>query len=229
MERGIFLRCWATAGRAAKNWYRDLRDSSGCRSVAYNDPETDDRAERIDAHCQNQCCEQISLGRFGSPGPVQASEKLYRVLIAPIHVDLDTSRLLITAISHTEKNGMSVLRESANRDEFRKIAGGLLERGNERSVFGVAEILCTDLRSLKESADSDRRRSGDRHFIAVDTDMKDLPSHVDIFSTTPRPKTNENELSNKAIWKRERKKLFDLAAANLFPKSEFKNGLISDI
>ncbi len=155
------------------------------------------------------------MGRHGTPGPVRGDEKLYRILVAPHQVDLSTEAILITAISHTEAMGMSVLRHSASTTEFSQIARELLAGDPKRSVFGVAEIDCNMIRDLKSKTNEARRQKGDRHFVVLDTDLPKLPNHVDVFNTFPRKQIDPKDPTNKAIWRKERARLFDLAKAQV--------------
>ena len=189
--------------------------------LRYREPETSDRAKRIDDHCPNQACENISIGRFGTPGPVAPTEKLYRNLIAPHQVDLSNEAILLTAVSHTEVMGMSVLRSKASSEEFERVADDLLGDDPKRTLFGVAEIPCSGIRDLKNSSDSPRRHENDRHYIVLDTDLPSLPHHVDVFSTFPRAPTDQKDPSNKAIWRKERARLFELAKSNVVKTAEF--------
>jgi hypothetical protein len=166
------------------------------------------------------------MGRNGTPGPVRNDEKLYRILIAPHQVDLSSEAILLTAISHTETTGLSVLRGSAAATEFNQIAQELLAGDQRRSVFGVAEIECESIRDLRNDADTLRRHTGDRHFIILDTDLPNLPNHADIFNTFPRPPISDKDPTNKAIWRKERARLFDLAIAKVTKKATFRNGLL---
>lgn len=229
MEQPVFYRWSRAACRAARNWYHDLTDKTGCRAVAYKNPETNDRAERIDSQCQNQRCELISLGRHGTPGEVQSVEKLYRVLLSPTDYDLSTQAILTSAATHTEGKGLSILRESAENAEFRMTAEELLAGNQGKSLIGIAELLCLDIRGLQNDADADRRLTGDRHYIVVDTDMPGLPNHADVFNTFPRPKLTDQSPSNKTIWRKERKKLLGLISANIISKSDFRDGLLADL
>lgn len=213
---------WSNARRTVRNWFCDLIDRTGCRRAAYRDPETSDRAKRIDDHCPNQVCEAISIGRHGTPGPVAPSEKLYRILIAPHQVDLSSEAILLTAVSHTEVMGMSMLRDQASAEEFKRVANELLNGDPKRSVYGVSEIVCDEIRKLKSAVAEPRRNKEDRHFIALDTDLPSLPNHIDVFSTFPRPAKSDKDPSSKAVWRRERARLFALAKANVIKVDAFE-------
>ena len=119
--------------------------------------------------------------------------------------------------------GMSMLREKASAEEFKYVAHELLNGDPKRSVFGVAEIICGDIRNLKTTVAEPRRDVNDRHYIALDTDLPGLPNHVDVFSTFPRPpKDSKDHPSSKAVWRRERARLFELAKAGVVKAEAFE-------
>lgn len=164
------------------------------------------------------------MGRHGSPGPVAPGEKLFRILVPPHDVNLSTEAVLITALSHTETKGMSVLRAAAHDEEFLRTASDLL-KNSDRQIFGVAEINVDDVRNLKTKAAMPRRAIGDRHYIVTDTDMPGLPHHADVFNTFP-PAGAPNEMSRKNIWRKERQELLKLVSNNVTKVAAFKGGLL---
>ncbi|UPK28373.1 hypothetical protein [Bradyrhizobium sp. 195] len=176
----------------------------------------------VNKHCEDQKCERISLGRHGSPGPVANSEKIYRILIAP--TDMSAEQVALTAITHTETIGMSVLRDRATDDEFRSIVAGRTAQPG-RSFVGVIELSCGEIRGLDSANDAEGRCFKDRHFIVVDTDMEKLPHHADVFNTMPR-QNSEGKPTAKTVWRRERGRLLDLANKNIVKRASFREGRI---
>jgi hypothetical protein len=57
----------------------------------------------------------------------------------------------------------------------------------------------------------------------IDTDLPCLPHHADVFSTFPRPPGDptEDHPTNKAVWRKERARLFELAEAGVIKKADF--------
>jgi hypothetical protein len=215
---------WTAAYRFVRNWFLDLKDRTGCRRAAKLESEND-RTTLINKHCADQCCELFSLGRHGSPGPVNVSENVYRVLIAPVDIDMTTEQILVTAITHSETIGMSVLRENADDDEFRQI---IVERTKAagRTYHGVVQLNCRDVRTLVANPGDPRREGGDRHYIVVDTDMAGLPFHADIFNTLPRANDDPKSPSNKSVWRKERQRLLKLANQNIQKGDQFRGGAL---
>ena len=164
------------------------------------------------------------MGRYGSPGPVQDTEKVYRILIAPVDIGMTAEQIAVTAVTHSETIGMSVLRDRASDLEFRKVIQDRTARDG-RVFVAVAELDCGAIRLLKSANDQPGRRVGDRHFIVVDTDMEDLPYHADIFNMMPRQDA-DGKPSNKTVWRREREKLLQLANSNIVKREAFREGRV---
>lgn len=162
----------------------------------------------------------MDLGKHGSPGRVAAKEKLHSVVVAP--TDLDKTALAITMITHAEKKGMSVLRNAASDDEFKKIISQRLKKPNQ-SLHGVATFDCEAVRELSSPDNTDQRETGDRLYYVLNTDMSGAPHHADIFATMPRPAEGK---SPKAAWRTERERLLDILTAGLASPSDFRNGAL---
>jgi hypothetical protein len=182
------------------------------------------RCVLINKHCKNQICEEITLGRYGSPGPVGDNERLYRVLIAPVDIGMTAEQIVLTAITHSQTIGMSVLRDRATDGEFHEIVNARTSQ-NGRTFVAVAELACGAIRSFRSERDEPGRLAGERHFMVLDTDMHRLPDHADVFNTVPA-QTGSERPSNKAIWRRERGRLLNLANANIIKRQDFRDGRI---
>jgi hypothetical protein len=167
-------------------------------------------------------CEKISVGRYGSPGVVRSEETLYSVLIAP--ADLKDDQIVITVMTHAEKKGMSVLRQNASDDEFRRIITNRVKDKSKQRFHGVVAISCASVRALAATASGDQRQVGDRLYCILDTDMHHLPNHADIFATVPRPHQTKTP---KAAWRSERAKLMDLLQRNFSSAQTFRGGVLN--
>jgi hypothetical protein len=205
--------------RIIANWFRSLAATAKCRRATWAPAETEDRAVRIDTACPGCVCELVPVGRHGSPGVVKSAETLYSVLIAP--ADLDGEQIEITVITHAEKKGMSVLRESASNGEFEKIITDRIKGLKTRRFYGVAPIICYEVRSLLANENERHRSAGDRLYYVLDTDMIDLPHHADIFATVPHP---YDEKTAKAAWRVQRARLRELMRQGFLGPDEFRGG-----
>jgi hypothetical protein len=152
---------------------------------------------------------------------VRAAETLFSVLVAP--VDLKNDQIAITVITHAERKGMSVLRQSATDNEFRKILATRIKDAARR-FHGVVPVSCADIRGLAATENGDQRRRGDRFYCVIDTDMDGLPNHADIFATVPRPHETKDA---KVAWRKEREKLLALMLRDFSSPPEFRGGVLS--
>lgn len=191
-----------------------------CRDVVGD--ETEDRAFRIGTACTACVCEQLSVGRHGSPGPVISAEALHSVIISP--GDLAGDQINFVVLSHAEKKGMSVMRDRASNDELRKILDMRTAMKAGRNFHGVASIFCRDLRGLVSSVETQDRKIGERLYSVLDTDLPDLPSHADVFVTVPS-KNPEKALKNEHRVFRER--LLEMMEKNFIPAYKFRDGALS--
>ena len=222
MEWRIHLRRKVAARRFVPDWlvaivFRDL-----CRSEAYLEPETDDRARRIGAANPNCVCECVSVGRYGSPGKIQNDELLHSIVVDPVDLD-DNDALLITMITHAQKKGMSVLRSGASLEEFTQIIGARIPDPAKRTLFGIATIECSKVRALCATADTEQRRIGDRLFSVLDADMPSLPHHGDIFVTLPALHPVKKP---KSAWAQEREVLLNLLSDGFESAADFRGGAL---
>jgi hypothetical protein len=213
------------AGRAFRNWFLDLKDPTGCRKAQLTTDK--DRCLIVNKHCENQKCEKISLGRYGSPGRVSNAEKLYRILSAPIDISMSAEQIALTAITHTQSIGMSVLRDRATDEEFHNIITGRTREAG-RTFVGVVEFSCGEVRRLRSANVQEGREPGDQHFIVVDTDLRNLPHHADVFNTVPR-QSADGKPTPKSVWRREREKLLELANRSIVRRDAFRNGRYSGL
>lgn len=151
------------------------------------------------------------------------------MLLSPNDYDLSKQAILTAAATHTDRKGLSVLREGAENAEFRSIAEKLLTGKDGYSLVGVAELFCASIRGLTSIQDGDRRLRADRHYIVVDTDLPNLPNHADVFNTFPRPNVEGKGPTNTAVWRKERKGLLALMGVNIISKIDFRGGLLADL
>jgi len=158
------------------------------------------------------------VGRYGSPGRVRSSERLYSVIIYPTDVQTPGPELMYTFISHAEKNGMSVLREGASDEEFHATIELRLKGRDDRRFHGIASLLCSDVRRLLAKTRVDGQEVGDRLYCVLDTDIAGRPHHADIFATVPRKRPN------KAVRRLQRNRLMELIRGSLERPDAFRGG-----
>jgi hypothetical protein len=166
----------------------------------------------------------VSVGRYGSPGRVRASETLHSVLVGP--ADLDGDGIALHMITHAERKGMSVLREAASNTEFETIINQRVKGDPTRWFHGIASLPSADVRSLSADADTELRFGGDRLYCVFDTDMAGLPHHADIIATMPRLR---DEKKKKNAWRAERYRILDLMHRQLSTPAQFRAGSLAKV
>lgn len=98
--------------------------------------------------CQN-AREAYSAG-YNSPGRVQDSEHLYRLVITPGDLD-QHGNLLVRALKDIQEDVLSVFREKASRDDITALVGDRLSRKTDaevKKVHSVARILAKHSREI---------------------------------------------------------------------------------
>lgn len=118
-----------------------------------------------------------------SPGPVENEEHVLRLVVNPIHINLEDGSLKPTLMSDVKLRGASVQRlayifrdtviDMGRQNAERKNAGAG-NTGQERSVYGTVELSVKDIREVVIA-------TKDRAFGVFDTAKQLDPSHADVF------------------------------------------------
>lgn len=179
----------------------------------------ENRAEYIGAQCPNCICERHLLGRHGSPSKVEDFETLHSVVLN-IDEAMSSGALMYQFISQSQKKGMSVLRESASDDEFRTIIRQRLSKP-DRMLRGFVTFKCSEVRQLRADESANGFNKGDRLYYVLDTDLKGLPHHADVFATVS-PSTTP------AMRRQQRGRMMQLLAGRMQVHNEFRVGVFSE-
>lgn len=166
-------------------------DCESCRGTFDLKPQNDKYAEEIDSAHPNCACQKFSLSPY-SPGIVDDSEKLYRMIILPGDLD-DKEKLTFESIKSTYKNGLSVFRECASDADITNLAEDRLyikPTQQRRSVKGLIALSAAEVRELDHETigapfciyDQTVQRKFDKSLPHVGT-------HVGIFQRILAPKT----------------------------------------
>lgn len=177
----------------------------------------------LDEKQPNCCCQQHSVSEF-SVGPVENHEKLIRLLVAPQHGK--NGRPKASALTDTERNGLSVFREAQIVDDhIRCVAMGLVTRAGENQcnpkkkaevgVFGVLKMNCSTIREFI--------REGELKpcYCVYDTAQADNPAHAETFQCVASV--------DDAIREDRRRQLFAIVSLTFVPVADFRNGLLNDL
>jgi hypothetical protein len=167
-------------------------------------------------------CEAVRVGQNGSPGPVSSTELLHSVLVAP--GDYEKESITYTLISHTEKKGMSVMREGASNEEILSILNARISAPH-RYLHGIASFACSNIRDIVAIEDDALRAVSERLFSVLDTDMPNLPHHADIFATVP---SKGEPKFDRAEFKKVRQQMLTVMSQNIVVARDFREGVFAE-
>ena len=205
-----------------------MRACENCVVLIRSEPEAT-RAERLDSSCPDCACEHGSVGLLEGATRVDDAEALYSVIVTPPD-EVDGHQLLLTMLTHAETSGLSVLRAQASDEEFVRVAqlriAGGAARGQRRTVVGVAEFACADIRQLRADGQDSGRALGARLFCIYDTDDESA-FHADILQTSPR---GLGKNATQARRKKDRQRLLEVyRRATVIRAENFRGGFLSRV
>ncbi|MER9741993.1 hypothetical protein [Mesorhizobium sp. M0187] len=199
-----------------------------CAKLLDGTASDDKQAVRVDdafPHCQ---CEAHSVGE-GSPGPVDSSEFIYRMVVSPASVDWNAKKLIEDSFRDTTLNGFSVFRDIATDDDINAIAIDRLSRkstAKPRTVQALIRFKVESVRSI-ESEDV-----GGRLFCVYDETvprrdetLPRVPTHVTILQRLPPAKVEDR----KRLMKDGTLALYRLAEMDLVKVENFRDGMLVDL
>ncbi|WP_286533749.1 hypothetical protein [Variovorax sp. J31P179] len=130
-------------------------------------------------------CESESLSPH-SPGIVQSSETIVRMVCVPMHVHLKRLELKTSFFSHIATRGASVQRlEVASDAELVKCVEDLTG-ADDRVWLGVVEAATSDIRELLP-------REGKQSYCVADAALEGNPAHAEIHSAWRIPEADQIE------------------------------------
>jgi hypothetical protein len=108
--------------------------SCGTTFAALANINTKGRAQWLDQQEPGCRCQRISISEH-SPGPVDDTEILIRIVIAPYHVHPKTGSPKASALTHAESIGMSLFREGrATDNEIRAAAEQIIRNARAAAL-----------------------------------------------------------------------------------------------
>lgn len=150
-----------------------------CRDFFALNAEIGDIAKKLQ-EIPNPVAWELLSASDHSPGPVRNDEVLYRQILHPIHVDLESRTLKPTAFDDAADKGMSVERiaykslddiRQSGRD--RAAAQRIQPKYADRRLYAIAELHSVEIRSIFVE--------GNRRGLAVyDTAKSENKAHADI-------------------------------------------------
>lgn len=198
-----------------------------CRELFKNNEDNNEFSALLERTFPNCACEQFSVGE-GSPGRVEDSEKLHRLIISPRDYDPETKTIRERPFYKLFENGLSVYREIATDADVQRLCiEGLCHPASEepKQVFAVCEIETEVARRITNA-------SGDRIFCIYDqtvspaeTDQAPVPTHAGIFQRLPLPGTADGKRIRKDFAGQLRKRFM----AGVLDLASLRNGLFSQL
>jgi hypothetical protein len=178
------------------------------------------RASILDSERPNCRCEKASVSPH-SPGRIEESEILVRILVAPQHIRPKTGRPRAAALSDAETHGLSLIRErTATDEEIRATAEMLVARarqanGDKAGVFGVLRMTCSTVRGFRYAQEIEQC------YCIYDTALPEQRSHAESFQRVAG--------AEDGISAQRRERLFDQLQETFVPVQDFRDGLLSDL
>jgi hypothetical protein len=188
--------------------------------AALESEEYKERARRLDEQEPGCRCQLVQVSKH-SPGQVENTEVLVRILVAPQHMRRKTGRPRSAALTDAERGGLSVFREERATDaEIRKVAEDLVfsaraRQGKGAGVFGVLKMECVKVRNFCRDTEKEPC------YCVYDSALERLPSHAEAFQRIAGVED--------AIREDRRNTLFELIKAGFVPVDEFRDGLLKDL
>jgi len=161
----------------------DGRSCVALNVATENDP---DRVGLIADSKPDCACESEPFSQY-SPGLVQSSETIVRMVCVPMHVHLKRVELKTSFFSHIATNGASVQRlEIASDAELLKCVEDLTGGADDRVWLGVVEANTSEIRGLQQ-------RDGKQSFCVADAALEGNPAHAEIHNAWRIPEADQIE------------------------------------
>jgi hypothetical protein len=193
-----------------------------CRALL-SDEDNQKPADAIESAHPKCQCEKHSVG-VGSPGVVDGSEKVFRIICSPRDFNPDTGLLLETPFSKLYGNGLSVCRSIAADRDLLDLASEALVHAAGKSppeLAHVCEVGVQDIRDILEG--------GERAFCVYDQTVSrrnkqesPIPVHAGIFQRVPPSGTNDRRRLQRDLAGRLREKFID----GRIDVSTFRGGML---
>ncbi len=169
-------------------------DCDSCRAIlaAEDDRNAADAIEAKHPRCE---CEKCTIGD-GSPGPVENSERLVRLISSPRDYDPDRRLLLEQPFYKVYSNGLSVCRSIATNSDVTDLAiEALTQKLDEspRRFIYVCEASAEEVRSIESDPDGRVFCIYDQTVSRRDASKTPVPTHATIFQRLPAAGTPDRK------------------------------------
>lgn len=169
-------------------------------------------------------CEAFAVG-IGSPGRVEDSEYLYRLVITPGDFDQNTGKLLLEALSDAKKDGLSVFRESATDEDIVALIGERLARRPGKQTKTVQALLRFKVQPVRDLADAHAGRLFcvyDETVPRFDPSLPRVATHVTILQRL----RSAGSADRQTAIKKDTRALYNLIERSFVDLASFRSGLI---
>jgi hypothetical protein len=169
---------------------------ASCRRTFADNEDNTKLADHLEDKHPGCECEQFSVGE-GSPGTVQDSEFLHRIIVSPRDYDPETGKILQAPFEKVFRNGLSVCRDCATVGDLSRLTQEGLAHPKDHSfkqVYAVLQVSVADVRSCLDTSNQRIFCVYDQTVTAKDGGQP-VPTHAGIFQRMPpRGTPNGNRL-----------------------------------
>lgn len=148
-----------------------------CRDFFAWNAGNSDLVKELQKHPSDVLSWEANTASDHSPGPVEQDETLFRQIVQPLHIDMETKTLRPNAFNDVANKGLSV--DRAKHSSVAEIISSGRQRvaaraaSDGRALYALAEFRSLDLRLIVDE-------SGRRSFAIYDTAACDNIAHADV-------------------------------------------------
>ena len=189
--------------------------------------DSDRLADLLEAEAPSCACEHCSVGT-NSPGPVEPTEFLHRIISSPRDYDPVTGNILERPFHKVFGNGLSVWRALGDEDHIKTLLVEALTRRHAdppKSIQAVCEAVADEIRSVADEAGQQVFCVYDQTVTRLDPQLDPVPTHGAIFQRLPPPGTP----GRKALQKDFAGKLREIFEKQVIQAAAYRNGLCIDL
>lgn len=184
------------------------------------------QACRVDQAFPGCACEQFSVGET-SPGRIDDSEYVYRMVISPGDID-DDGRLLLIALRDVKSDGLSVFRDHATDDDIIALVSDRLSRPADKPQKVVQALLRAQVSQIRALQNAQLGRLFcvyDETVPRRDKTLARVPTHATVLQRLPPAGAAERKSQINGV----QTVLFNMIRDLKVPLAEFRNGLLIDL
>jgi hypothetical protein len=205
------------------------QQSCDCHRFFKENEDSKKLATQLEEQHPRCLCEKFSVGH-NSPGPVEDTESLHRIIASPRDYDPLENKIFATPFEKVFSNGLSVWRAVGPDEDVRILMVEALSRkpdGPKKEVFSVCELRADEVRNMTNE-------SGEKLFCiydqtvtrAQDPGLPPVPTHAGIFLRAFPP---AGTADRKKMLRDYALLLYDKFVAGRIPAADYRGGLCVDL